>query len=261
MGKPILLSFDIEEFDIPQEYGIAISKQDQFEFSLEGLKKIMEILDKLDVAATFFVTASFASKYPAVIRSISEKNEVASHDLNHQVKNYDEKQVSKSKAMIEKVIGKKIYGFRMPRVKKVDYFSLGKLGFIYDSSVSPTYLPGRYNNYFKKRSVTKKERIYEIPVSTSPLIRFPYWNFFRLFGIQYLKLLTKVCLKNPGFVNIYFHPWEFNNFAHLKIPFYLDKRYSGSRVQKDLEAYILWCKRNNFEFLTFSKFLETISLS
>ncbi len=258
MDKSILLSFDIEEFDLPQEYCLAISKEDQFKFSLGGFRKIIEILDNLDVAATFFVTASFASKYPAVIRSISKKHEVASHNLMHSIREYSEEEVMKSKRIIEEISGKKIYGFRMPRVKKVDYSSLGKLGFRYDSSVSPTYLPGRYNNYFEKRKAAKKERIYEIPISTPPLIRLPYWNFFRLFGIRYLKLLTKICLKNPGFVNIYFHPWEFNRLTCFKIPFYLRKSYSGARIERDLENYILWCKKNNFKFLTFSEFLKTV---
>jgi len=257
MGKSILLSFDIEEFDLPQEYGLTISQEDQFRFSLKGLEQIMEVLDKFDVVATFFVTASFISRYPSAIRVISKKNEIASHNLAHSIKEYSEEEVMKSKRIIEEKCGKKIYGFRMPRVKKVNYSSLGKLGFRYDSSVSPTYLPGRYNNYFEKRRITKKGRIHEIPISTPPFMRLPYWNFFRLLGLRYLKLLTKICLKSPGFVNVYFHPWEFNQLNRFKIPFYIRKSYSGARIKKTLESYILWCKKNNFEFMTFSEFLET----
>ena len=42
--KKILLSFDLEEFDLPLEYDISISKQEQFNFSLKGLKKIIKLL-------------------------------------------------------------------------------------------------------------------------------------------------------------------------------------------------------------------------
>ena len=37
--KHILLTFDLEEFDLPLEFGHAISKEQIFEISKKGLKK------------------------------------------------------------------------------------------------------------------------------------------------------------------------------------------------------------------------------
>jgi len=252
----ILLSFDLEEFDLPTEYGLKISKKEQFSFSLRGLNKIRELLNKENISVTFFTTASFAQKYPQIIKKLSHKHEIASHNLKHNINTYYEQEIKESKKIIEQIINKKIKGFRMPRLRKVNYLSLFKLGFKYDSSISPTYIPRRYNNYFKKREITKIKGISEIPISTTPLIRVPLsWIFFRFFGLNYAKIITKFCIKNPGFVNLFFHPWEFNELSNFKIPFYI-KKNSGKKAINMLEKYIIWSKKNNYKFVTFSEFLK-----
>ncbi len=252
----ILLSFDLEEFDLPLEYGVNLSEKEQFAFSLNGLQKVLSILKKNKIKATFFTTASFALKYPQVLKKISQEHEVASHDLKHNIKEYNESEVKKSKIIIEKIINKKIKGFRFPRLQKPDFASLKKLGFKYDSSISPTYLPGRYNNYFEKRKITIRNNIYEIPISTMPLTHLPLsWIFIRFFGIIYAKLITKDSIRKQGFTNLFFHPWDFNNLNNFNIPFYI-KRNSGDKALLLLNKYILWCKKQGYNFTTFSDFLN-----
>ena len=253
----ILLSFDVEEFDLPLEYNLKIPKQEQFEFSFKGLKKVLDLLEKHRTDATFFVTASFALKYPQIIKNISKNHEIASHSLHHQVKEYNEEETKLSKEIIENIINKKIQGFRFPRLQKVNYNSLKRLGFKYSSSISPTYIPGRYSNYFEKRKITLRNQIFEIPISTTPIIPIPLsWIFFRCLGLKFIKPATISCMKNPGYTNILFHPWEFNNLRPFKIPFYI-KKNSGKNALKMLEKYIIWCRKKNYEFLTFSEFLNT----
>ncbi len=252
----ILLSFDLEEFDLPLEYGVKIPKQEQFEFSFRGLNKIQSLLEKHKIKATFFTTASFALKYPEVLKEMSKVHEIASHNLHHQVKEYKEEEVKSSKQIIEKIINNKIKGFRSPRLKKPDYDSLKKLGFKYSSSLSPTYLPKRYNNYFEKRGITLKKGVIEVPGSTLKIIRIPLsWIFFRGFGLNFSKVATFSCIKNPGYVNLFFHPWEFNNLNHLKIPFYI-KKNSGEKALNMLRTYLLWCKKKKYEFERFDEFLD-----
>lgn len=251
----ILLSFDVEEFNLPLEYGIQLGNKEQLEFTFTGLKKILKILNQHRLKATFFVTGIFAQTHSSIIKEISKNHEIASHGLSHNLQGYSEKSVAKSKKILERITGKKVNGFRMPRLKNIDKGSLTKLGFKYDSSVSPSYIPGRYNNYFKTRRVSENG-IYEVPISVLPILRAPSWIVFRLFGISYLKLLTTSSLKNPGFVNIYLHPWEFNNLKPFNIPFYMKKSNSGLKMKQTLESYIGWCKKKGFFFSTFSEFLH-----
>ena len=76
----ILLSFDIEEFDMPFEYGLSLSWEEQIRISSEGCRKILNCLSRHEVKATFFCTARFAENAPELIREISESgHEIASH--------------------------------------------------------------------------------------------------------------------------------------------------------------------------------------
>ncbi|NHW59477.1 polysaccharide deacetylase, partial [Escherichia coli] len=52
----VLLSFDIEEFDMPLEYQGDIPFEEQLKVSQEGLKNILKILKKHQIKATFFST-------------------------------------------------------------------------------------------------------------------------------------------------------------------------------------------------------------
>lgn len=53
MDKLILLSFDVEEFDVPEEYGQTLSESVKFKVSAEGLEKVLELLDRLNIKLPF----------------------------------------------------------------------------------------------------------------------------------------------------------------------------------------------------------------
>uniref|UniRef100_UPI0025CDB9E6 polysaccharide deacetylase family protein n=1 Tax=uncultured Chryseobacterium sp. TaxID=259322 RepID=UPI0025CDB9E6 len=56
----VLLSFDIEEFDMPLEYKGEIPFDRQISISQTGLERILNILKKHQAKATFFSTVVFA---------------------------------------------------------------------------------------------------------------------------------------------------------------------------------------------------------
>ena len=64
----ILLSFDIEEFDLPEEYKASVPEEDKFEISRCGTRAIIELMKETGAKATFFTTAVFAMRYPELIR-------------------------------------------------------------------------------------------------------------------------------------------------------------------------------------------------
>ena len=80
----ILLSFDIEEFDVPKEHQVDISLEEQIRVSSEGTSRILDCLKRNQVKATFFCTANFALHAPEVIRRIQmEGHEIAYHGYYH----------------------------------------------------------------------------------------------------------------------------------------------------------------------------------
>ena len=256
--KQILLTFDIEEFDLPLEFGVKITEEEQFETSRIGTEKILEILDKNNVKATFFISAKFASKYSSLIKIISGKHEIGLHCLEHKdnYQNMEEKEIferlSKGKEIIEKIINKKLNGFRSPRFQSPNYNILSGIGIIYDSSLHPTYIPGRYNNFFSKRTIFLKNNMKIIPLSVSPILRLPlFWLAFRNFPLFYSKYITN---KNKKYVCLIFHPWEFTNINDKNIP-WLIRRNTGEKLIKKLQKYIEDYRK--YKFNTISSYLLT----
>ena len=251
-----MLTFDVEEFDIPLEYGLQISEQEMFDRTYNGLIIALSLINELNIKATFFVTARFASRFPEIIRNIAETHEIASHGYAHS-HNYSEMNeqqclayVQKARDELEHISKKKITGFRAPRTFFKHYHILEQLGFKYDSSLHPTYVPGRYNNLCKPRKLHKIGKLTEIPISVTPLIRLPFsWLWFRNLGIHYAKACTMASMMGSNYTMIYFHPWEFMQLSDLKLPFYIKNR-TGNKLYKSLEEYLRWCMSKGIKFIT-----------
>ncbi len=255
--KEILLTFDLEEFDSPLDFNSQIDEQKMFEITREGLNRLMALLGKFNITATFFTTANFALKYPRLIREMSNKYEIACHGYLHS-DNYknDISKIKLAKEKIEKITEKRIRGFRAPRFAIRDISSLHDFGFEYDSSIHPTWIPGRYFNIFKKRKLHKIGNITEIPLSVLPIFRLPiFWLAFKNFPLLYSKLFSKINFLFSDYTMLVFHPWEFADLSDIKIPGYIKKK-SGKDLLKMLEDYILFCKKNNYNFSSVSDFLK-----
>lgn len=248
---------------MPKEYNINLKDEVVYKESFEGTKKILGLLDDLSLNATFFVTAKFALEYPLLIKEISNKHEIAlhgyKHDSNYQKMSNPEafKELFIAKKEIESIISKKIYGFRAPRMMHLSFKVLKDLGLEYDSSLHPTYVPRRYNHFFRERKLKVKEGIVQIPISVIPLLRFPFtWLWFRNLSLSYAKLCTRLSVLDNDFVNIYFHPWEFQDLESYKIPFYM-RRNTGLYLEKKLKKYLRWCVNKNFRFISLKDYIKS----
>lgn len=255
MTNKVLLSFDIEEFDFPKERGEEISVEDGVKVSKIGAEKILKILKRQDVKATFFITGNFAKFAPEIVKQmVKDGHEVAAHGVNHS--NPQKSDIKEAKQILEKTSGTKIIGWRQPRMQKIDYDELAKQGYLYDSSVNPAFIPGRYNNSKTSRTPfmisTKSKKILEIPASTATFMRVPlFWLALHLFPFWLYRLFAKMSLKKTGLLVTYFHPWEFTDLGKFKIvPWYI-KKNSDKKLEKRLEKLIISLKKSGYEFISF----------
>jgi hypothetical protein len=256
LEKRILLTFDLEEFDLPHEFGGLISDEDQINVTNNGLYRLTRILTKYNVPATFFTTAFYADKNKEIIKSLSATHEIASHSNSHS--DFKETDPSGSKIKIERIIGKQIYGFRMPRFQKIDLKIIKAAGYSYDSSINPTYIPGRYNNFFSNRKLYRdfNSNLIEIPVSVSPLIRFPlFWLSFKNIPFPIYLLMCKMSIKKDSYLHLYFHPWEFDDLESFDLPRHI-KNLSGKPLSDRFEKLIIKLKKIA-DFSTISGFLDS----
>lgn len=247
----VLLSFDLEEFDVPKEYGQLLPESVQFAVSRQGLEPVLQLLTNLQIRATFFTTANFALHHRAVVRTIAQTHEIASHGFYHS--SFDQADLHKSRAVLEEIAQTPVSGFRMARLQKVNDAAIAAAGYAYNSSVNPTYLPGRYNNLSQPRTAHYANHLLNIPVSVTPLIRLPlFWLSFKHLPLALYQTASAVTLQVDHYLSLYFHPWEFTDISSFQLPGYI-KRHSGQPMLRRLTRYLTWLKPHA-EFITYAEF-------
>ncbi len=239
--KRILISVDVEEFDIPEEFGRQVSLQDKLEVSRRGLQTTLDIFEKYNVRATFFITAYWAQHYPELIRRIAARHEVASHAYYHS--SFTDADLEGSRLALQEISGQQVKGFRMPRLREVNMEALQKAGYQYDSSVNPTWLPGRYNNWHLPRTMFRKENLWIIPSSVSPMVRYPiFWLSVKNAPLWMTKHFSRQILKKDPYLSFYFHPWELTDLQGYNLPGYIS-RVSGEKMCRKLEGFLAFLQK------------------
>ena len=263
----VLISFDVEEFDLPREHGAEISLAEGVGVSSAGVERILELLERCEVKVTFFVTGNFASLMPElVLRMVREGHEVGCHGVDHFKPRKTD--VLESKKIIEGVVRREfpnfeVKGWRQPRMFKIDYGELLRQGFLYDSSVNPALIPGRYNHLDVPRKPFLKEGIVEVPVSVASFLRVPlFWLALHLYPVGLYTRLARMSLQETGYFATYFHPWEFSDelMKYGAVPAYI-KRNSGAKMVARLEKVILALKKQGCEFETYRELADRVKFN
>ncbi|QLH07843.1 polysaccharide deacetylase [Nitrosopumilus ureiphilus] len=223
-----IMSVDLEDYycDLP------FSEWPKYESRImRNTEMILDLFEKYDVKATFFVLGYIAEKFPDLVKKISELgHEIASHsyahiDLRKVSKEQFEEDFLKSINILEKITGKKVEGFRAPffSINKSNYwvFEILSKKISYDSSIFPvrTQLYGIPNapRFVYKPSLKNivnedvKGEFIEIPMATHriPVIgNIPIAGGFylRFFPYWYMKLGIKKMNKQGNPAMIYIHP-------------------------------------------------------
>ncbi len=256
--KKTILSFDVEEFDTPLEYGKNLPMDEQMRVSEVGLRAVLQLLQTHQVRATFFTTAHFALHHAELIQEMAQTHEIASHGYYHS--SFEDADLKKSKDTLETLLQKPVLGYRMARMMPVNDAEIAKAGYVYNSSLHPTWLPGRYNHLSKPRTPFKIANVWQIPASVTPLMRFSlFWLSFKNFPLYWIQTATRSIWQTDGCANLYFHPWEFADIADKQkfgLPFYVS-RHAGQKLLQKLERYIIWAKPQS-EFITFAEWYQTL---
>jgi hypothetical protein len=236
MSRYILLSFDVEEFDIPLEFKQPIEPAEQLRIGKLGLDALQPILS--NHTSTLFTTAHFADHFPNEISALSTNHEIASHTYYHS--HFEDAHLQLSKERLEAITGAKITGLRMPRMRPVSMEAVAKAGYVYDSSINPTLLPGKYNNLHLPRAKYFDAPMWRIPASVTPHLRIPlFWLTAKNIPFSIYKQLCIQTLTSDGVLCLYFHPWEFTDIKGFGLPAYT-RRFAGpafvERIEKLLKS-------------------------
>ena len=256
--KSILLSFDIEEFDLPTEFGAQISRDEMFAIAGEGTRRILRIVNETGARVTFFVTAAFALEFPDLVREMKDSgHEIASHGYFHT--SFEPADLKRSREALERITGVPVRGFRMARLAMVGKQDILDAGYEYESSLNPVWLPGRYSNFTAPLKPFRETcGLWQMPVSALPLVRFPlFWLSFKNLPLPFYLPMAKTAMSATGFFNMYSHPWEYHERAaeaQWHIPRYI-VRHAGESQCMRLRRLIAGLGRSGV-FETFSAYLD-----
>lgn len=149
----------------------------------------------------------------------------------------------------------------MARMMPVDEEEVRKAGYVYNSSINPTWLPGRYNNLHISRTYFNDHGVLQLPASVSPQLRFPlFWLSFHNLPLWLYKYLVKRTIRKDVYLNVYFHPWEFTDLRDKNkfgFPSYVS-RNSGKQMISRMDNFMSWVKKQHYKTGTIRDFVSSL---
>jgi peptidoglycan/xylan/chitin deacetylase (PgdA/CDA1 family) len=143
----VALSFDVDNATVPLSRG-QLGSEDLSRGmygALDGLPRILQLLDRQNVPASFFIPAVSAALNPEMIPSIlsRKRHEIGVHGWIHEhlgvLNNEAEEQhlLNQSVGALTKAIGKRPVGYRAPSwaMSRFTMKQVREAGFLYDSSL------------------------------------------------------------------------------------------------------------------------------
>ena len=222
----LIVSIDVEDW--PQstwDRSLEITKRAQ-----HNTETLLEILSEHAVTVTMFVLGKFAKRFPETVERIAaEGHEVASHGYGHieifeQTPEQFDRDVRKSKGLLEDLTGQPVVGYRAPDFSLVSSTTwaleiLAELGFQYDSSIFPV----KNNRYGISTWPTTPVRvklpsgrsILELPIATVPFFgrNWPVGGggYHRLLPWKIIQKAIEYHLRRKQPFMAYCHPYEFDS--------------------------------------------------
>jgi len=272
-----ILCIDVEDWYHPEYVRHKVIKKiDRINNSFD---LTLNLIEKYDANATFFVVGEIAEKHPEILNKIHEtRNEVAFHGYYHKPlweldSHAFAEELTKYDSLVYSVIGEKSMGFRAPSYSlnnetlwSIDV--LEKEGYIYDSSLFPVKTPlygvsgtplTPYNPSSKNiKEIDKLRNIIEFPALVYTIfgLRIPVAGGFylRLFPKSHFDRAIKQINKKgfPAIISI--HPWELDtNTPRLKLsPLKSFVTYYNISLTKRKIEYLL----SNYEFISFKDYID-----
>lgn len=225
------LTFDIEEYFHAEAFAGVVRPEDWPALPsrvVESTGRLLDVLERERVRATFFVLGWVAEREPRLVKEIASLgHEVACHGHGHRMLGRQSREelaadLRRAKATLEDVTGLPVLGYRAPTfsVTRDTLWGLdvvAEAGFRYDSSIFPI----RHDRYgiadaprFPHRLRTPGgAELVEFPPATVAIagLRLPVagGGYFRLYPYAVTRRAIQRLNRGEGQpAMVYLHPWE-----------------------------------------------------
>ena len=147
-----ILTFDVEEWFHLLDFDATRTEAEWGNYEVrihDNVDRILDILDRTNTKATFFIIGWVAKTYPEVVKKIAAKYQIGTHTMNHQLvwqqtpEQFSE-DVDSSIKLLQDITGQPIECFRAPgfSIRESEPWAfdiLSELGIKYDCSVFPAH--------------------------------------------------------------------------------------------------------------------------
>ena len=209
-----ILTFDVEEWFHLLDFDATRTEAEWGSYEVriyENVDRILDILERTNTKATFFIIGWVAKTYPDVVKKIAEKYEIGSHTMNHQLvwqQTPEEfrNDVESSVKLLQDISGQPVECFRAPgfSIRESEawaFDTLAELGIKYDCSIFPAHhAHGGMASYGAPVPALIKHGdtvMKEFPVTTKTIagkkIIFSGGGYFRLVPYPFLKSWSAEC--------------------------------------------------------------------
>jgi len=225
------LTVDVEDYFQVSAFAkdIETSQWEKCQSRVENnTRRLLELFDKNEYKATFFVLGWVAERYPQIVREIhNQGHEVACHGYSHQLiytqtPTIFKQETIKAKTILEDIVQVPVYGYRAASysITAKSLWALDILaeaGFKYDSSIYPVIhdrygIPGAKENPHVLKTPSGYELV-EFPITIKSYFgyRLPVGGggYFRLYPYFFSRMaLNSINNKLHQPFVFYLHPWE-----------------------------------------------------
>lgn len=255
-------------------YGIGDCTDRQSQYQ-RAIPRALEMFAKYRVTATFFLIAEEAAQFPDVVKSIvTAGHEIGCHSMTHQVPfdvRDDEarrREVVDSKKLLEDLSAGPVIGFRAPSwdTSEILRKTLSEAGYVYDASSFPSWMMIVYRLQVRRLGYAQSAQavsfpwsqclaisrphqinvlpLIEIPVTTTPLLRLPYYHTLKYLVPQSIFAAVRSMARLRGTVTYTVHAADFLGLAEDN----LDSRFGRhpglklslrerlTRIEEELEV-------------------------
>ncbi|NQT18206.1 MAG: DUF3473 domain-containing protein [Planctomycetes bacterium] len=268
------MSIDLEDWFCVYVLSQTIDRQDWDNTELRVLqstRRVLDLFDKYNTRATFFVLGYIADKLPDLIRDIDARgHEIATHGYNHQLitrltpGEFEKDLVESLEALGRCGVGQEILGYRAPSFSVVEETRwaldiMAHHGLQYDSSVFPIGFHPDYGIAGSPLAPYKiTDDLWEFPLTVVDVLgrRLPCsgGGYFRLFPYSFTRYCLKKVNRQQRPAVFYLHPWELDpDQPRLDLPW--DKKFRQynnlRKTEKRLDKLL-----RDFEFTTMREVLS-----
>ncbi len=210
--------------------------------TFEYIDDFIELIDRLSVPLSIFVVGKTLEQYPEVIDRLDTEldTEFHLHSYRHEpTTNSFREELKLGKEAFRNHFGHDPIGYREPYgdIDPAQFPVLADEGFLFDSSVFPSYRPGVYSNLdtpLEPYVIEGVPDLLEIPLGVFRGVRIPLsQNYLKLFGRSLIELLSVAPLPNTLVYNVHLQDL-YRTDSHENLPG-MKRRIMGRNLDRSVE--------------------------